>query len=134
MDEKFIQMKDKVLETLDGNCYKVFSILLRHSNSNFECYPSVREMARKYKLSKNTITSCTNKLEEMGIITKSLRQTKDGKKTSNFYTINRDYVVENEKKKKRIISLPDWFNKNLERKELDINKKEEIERMLKEFN
>ncbi len=64
-------------------------ILASYANDNNECYPSIKTMAEKTRLSVNTIRKCLKDLSDFGLII-------DTGKTSDFgakvYQINFDAV------------------------------------------
>lgn len=127
MDNKFIVLILKMVSSeFSGNELKVFCILLKYMNSNYECYPSVRTISEKYKMSKETVNNCIKSLEAKKVIIKQKR-----KGTSNLYKIHKDYIVE--KKKKKISMIPEWFNKNIKKEDLAKEEKLEMEEILKQY-
>ena len=133
-NEKFIQVNLQLLKKLDNSTYRLFCILLAHSNSNGECFPSIRKISNEYNISDKTIQKAINKLVELKIITKINRKTVNGKNTSNLYRINPEFLVGKKSKRKRIIEiLPDWFDKEFNVKKPSKEKLKEMEDLLEEF-
>ncbi len=127
MDNKFIILILKMIsKDFSGNELKTFCILLKHMNSNYECYPSVRNISKIYGMSTTTVQKCLNSLEEKKVIVRNRR-----KNTSNLYKIHKDYIVE--KKKKKISMIPEWFNKNIKKEDLANEEKIEMEEILKQY-
>lgn len=125
MDSKFIVLILKMIsDKFSGNELKVFCILLKHMNSNYECYPSIRTISTKYNMSKTTVQKCINSLEEKKVIVKQNRTN-----SSNLYKIHKDYIVE-KKKKKSIINVPKWFNKEVEEEKATLEEQEEMRKIL----
>lgn len=128
MSTKFIQINSQLLKILSNSTYRVFCILVYHSNSNYECYPSIRRIEKEYKISTKTIQRAIDDLVEMKIITKESRKTDSGKITSNLYKINREYVIERKTKKRGII--PNWFGKEVDEEKATLEEQEEMKRIL----
>ena len=134
MNEKFIQVNLQILKKLDNSTYRLFCILLAHSNSSGECFPSIRKISNEYNISDKTIQKAINKLVELKIITKINRKTVNGKNTSNLYRINPEFLVEKKSKRKRIIEmLPEWFDKEFNVKKPSEERLKEMEELLEEF-
>lgn len=133
MDSKFILLILKMVsKEISGNELKVFCILMKHMDSNNECYPSMRTISKKYGMSTTTVSKCISSLEEKHVIIKQTR-TIDGKNISNLYKINSDFLVPPKKKKKFKEILPDWFYKEIESKKPSEDKLHELEKMMEEF-
>lgn len=58
-----------------------------------KCFPSMRTMAKELPSSKETIRKCVDSLIKKNIIQRENRVIGTGKKTSNLYTISKDYLV-----------------------------------------
>lgn len=105
MNEKFTQFKNKLYEVnLTDKSFKIICYLISCS-SNSETFPSMRTIAKKLNKSLETIRSGLNELEEKNVISRKNRVTGTGKTTSNFYKINKKYLVtENFKQRRESVS------------------------------
>lgn len=75
-------------ELLDTYYQKlVFIYLKKFADSNNQCFPSHKTLARLTKISVNKIKSTLTELEEKGVIEKTNRKNENGGKTSNLYTL-----------------------------------------------
>ena len=74
---------------LKGNGIAVYLCLIRHSNNDGTCYPSLNTIAKKCGICRNTVIRTIDKLVELGLIVREKREGSDGQKgrTSNLYTI-----------------------------------------------
>ena len=134
MESKFVILILKMISAdITGNELKTFCILLKHTDSKNECYPSIRTIAKSYNMSPTTVSKCLMSLEEKNIII-SQKRTVNGKNTSNLYRINPEFLVEKKNKRKRIIEiLPEWFDKEFNVKKPSKEKLKEMEDLMEEF-
>ena len=127
MDSKFIILILKMIsKDFSGNELKVFCILLKHMNANFECYPSVRTISKQYGMSPTTVQKCINSLQEKKVIVKQNRKT-----TSNIYKIHKNYIVEKKKKKRKL--LPSWFDKEIKEEKASDEEIKKLEESIKQI-
>lgn len=73
---------DSILTKLSGNQVKVLMVLLRHANTNKECWPGHQLIQRKTRCSASTVKRSINELCKLGIIRKETT------KVGNIYTLS----------------------------------------------
>jgi hypothetical protein len=66
----------------------VLLILANYADERGECWPSVENMAEKCGASKRTVINAVSKLIDGGFLTASSQFRRDGRRTSNRYTLN----------------------------------------------
>ena len=125
----FLQIKEQLLkEDIKLSSFKVFCILLKHSNNGI-CYPSYSTMS-EYKVSERTVKESIKELEQKGLILKENRIVGNGKKTSNCYYLNENYLVKKQRKKGNV---PEWFNQEIQTTKATEEEIEELDELLKGF-
>lgn len=80
---------DDFLETdlLDWNEKRIFIYLKKFSDSNNQCFPSIKTLCRLGQLSNKTVIKALKGLEEKQIIKKQPRKSKQQGYQSNLYTL-----------------------------------------------
>lgn len=68
----------------------VYLVLADHTDDNGECYPSVATIAKESLLSRGTVFTCLNSLEEKGLIRRVARTADNGARQSNTYYLTLD--------------------------------------------
>jgi biotin operon repressor len=71
----------------DGLAKYVLLAIAKHADDQGECYPSGERLAKLTGLSRRTVLRKIDWLEKAGYVSIQ-RRTKDGKKTSNLYSIS----------------------------------------------
>lgn len=86
----FIMVYQDFLESdLLDNYYQklVYIYLKKFSDSNNQCFPSIKKLSKLTKIGATKIKQTLAELEEKGVISKENRSRSDGGKTSNLYTL-----------------------------------------------
>lgn len=85
----FILVPSKyLLKQVDAISQSIFLWLCDHIDRETNtCYPSIRRLAELSNVSKNTVKDRIKKLENIGLIEKTIRKKKDGTNRSNLYMI-----------------------------------------------
>lgn len=86
----FVMVYHDFLESeLLDNVYQklVYIYLKKFADSNAQCFPSVKTLAKLTKISAGTVKKTLAELEKKGVIKKENRHRSDGGKTSNLYTL-----------------------------------------------
>ncbi len=65
----------------------VLLCLANYADREGVCWPSYESLAEQCEISKNTIIRCIAALVDGGLLTREVRHTKNGKQTSNSYTL-----------------------------------------------
>lgn len=94
--------------------FRVLCYLISHSKNGI-CFPSIRTIAKDLHKGTGTIVQILEELESDNILIKENRFLGTGKKTSNLYTINKEYITDYNKKLELNISDEeiydyDWIN------------------------
>lgn len=114
----FTKIKNKlIVSNLNSNEFRILCYLIARSK-NGECFPSVGTIARDINISKRTIVRSLDNLIEENYIQKENRFLGTGKRTSNLYTINEEYLSKKTKQEifettQKEIEEPfdyDWLN------------------------
>lgn len=93
----FTKIKNQlIVSEMKDSKFRVLCYLIAHSK-NGQCFPSVRTIAKELNKGKSTISSIIEELIEEEILTKENRYLGTGKKTSNLYTINEEYLAKKTK-------------------------------------
>lgn len=75
-------------ELLDTHYQKlVYIYLKKFADSNNQCFPSTKTLAKLTKISVNKVKTTLTELEQKGVISKENRTRPDGGKSSNIYTL-----------------------------------------------
>lgn len=90
----------KSIEVLNRSAKAVLYILNEYINKDYECYPSVKRIAKDLQISPRTVQRAIKELEENELIKKTERFSpkKNGGQTSNLYTIIIEKVKQISKK------------------------------------
>ena len=79
------------LMNVDAIAQSVFLWLCCHAdNATGKCFPSINTLAKLCKVSRNTVKNRVKKLEQAGLVKKTVRKTADGKNIANLYQIIAD--------------------------------------------
>lgn len=82
-----VPSKYRLME-VDAIAQGVFLWLCDHMNRDTGlCFPSINKLAGLCQVSRNTVKDRIKKLEQAGLIKKTVRKTRDGKNSSNLYQI-----------------------------------------------
>lgn len=99
MNGKFTKIKNKIIVSeIKDIDFRVLCYLIARSKDG-KCFPSMTTIAHDLKKSKETIRNVIDRLIKINFIQKENRTLGAGKKTSNVYTINEDYLVRSKKDK-----------------------------------
>ena len=100
-----------IISNLNGNDFKVLCYLIARSKDG-KCFPSVGTISKEINISKSTVLRSLDNLIKESYITREQRTIGTGKKTSNIYTINKDYLaikqVQEEPDKSEEVELYDY--------------------------
>jgi hypothetical protein len=81
-----LKWADAVSDEMPNNLqWSVFQALMRFSDANGVCYPSVDTLARTCKLSVRSVRVGLDALERRGIIERMTRRASTGRQQSNYY-------------------------------------------------
>ena len=85
----FILYQDFLASGVLQDCYQkmVYICLKFFANSQGECFPSLKQLARLAKISIDKVKRTINELVQMGLVKKEHRTRPDGGTDSNLYTI-----------------------------------------------
>lgn len=118
MSGKFSQIKNQlVVSDLSDNAFRVICYLISISKNSLS-FPSVRTIAEKLNKSKTSVLKAIKELEQKGILLKENRILGTGRKTSNAYYINEEYVVTKKEKQQVISQMDDEIKESVETVEL----------------
>jgi DNA replication protein DnaD len=79
------------LMKVDAIAQSVFFWLCSYAdNTTGECFPSISTLAKLCKVSRTTIKNRIKKLEQAGLVKKTVRKIPDGKNITNLYQIIAD--------------------------------------------
>lgn len=100
MDDRFVKVKNHLItsQNLTDLEFRIFCLLLSMANADGFCYPSIRTIANCINKSPGAVSKNLNSLIQKDFILKENRFLGKGKKTSNIYVINENYLVPNDKK------------------------------------
>lgn len=76
--------------------FRILCYLIARSKDG-QCFPSIRTIANDLNKGKGTVSRVLDELVEEKILTKENRFLGTGKKTSNLYVINENYIVKKTK-------------------------------------
>jgi len=97
--KNFTRIKNQlIISDIKDSDFRILIYLIARSKDG-KCFPSIRTMAKELPTSKDTIKKSIDRLIEKGIIQKENRIIGSGKKTSNLYTINEKYLIDDSKEK-----------------------------------
>lgn len=94
----FITVNRDTLFSLNCTERSVYAVLISFCDGLGKCFPSLKKIAEKAKISVSTVQRVIKRLVAKGLITKMARKREDGGNTSNVYTVN-------EKKQKKLTSV-----------------------------
>lgn len=118
MSGKFSQIKNQlVVSELSDNAFRVICYLISCSKNSLS-FPSIRTIAQRLNKGKDTVNRAIKELEQKGILLKENRILGTGRKTSNAYYINEEYVVTKKEKQQVIQQLDDEIKESVEKVEL----------------
>lgn len=112
MNDKYTKIKNKlIIADIKDLDFRVMCYLISRSKAN-KCFPSLNTIATDLKKTKETIRNVIDRLVKDNFIQKENRVVGTGKKTSNMYIINKEYVTERIKQdnetKPEVIELFDY--------------------------
>lgn len=112
MERRTIILNKNILQLdISASSYKFLTILILFSDKEGRCYPSIRMIEQKYHFSHNALFRAKKELEDKNIIRVYKRTKGTGKIDSNEYIINKEYLAESIKSKKKIELFDyDWLN------------------------
>lgn len=112
MERRTIILNKNILQLdISTSSYKLLTVLILYSDKDGRCYPSMRTIEEKYHFSHTTIIRSIKELEDKNIIRVYKRTKGTGKIDSNEYIINKAYLAESIKSKKKLELFDyDWLN------------------------
>ena len=113
----FTKIKNNlIVSNLNCNEFRILCYLIARSKNGY-CFPSVGTISNDIHISKRTTTRAIENLIKENYIQKENRFLGTGKRTSNLYTINEEYLAKKTKEEifkttQREIELVDydWLN------------------------
>lgn len=81
-------------QPIKGNSKLVLLALADCANDDGGCWPGIKTIAKKCGISHVAVIKNLNKLSKFGLINSQRRYNEDGRRTSNYYTLNlnKDYL------------------------------------------
>lgn len=93
VNDKYTKIKNKLITTnIKDLDFRVMCYLISRSKSS-KCFPSLSTIATDLKKTKETIRNVIDRLVQNNLIQKENRVVGTGKKTSNMYIINEEYIA-----------------------------------------
>lgn len=103
MRSNFTKIKNElIVSRLSDSTFRVLCYLIARSKDG-QCFPSVRTIAKDLSKGKGTISRALEELKEQKVLLIENRFLGTGKKTSNLYTINEEYLTK--KTKQEILEI-----------------------------
>ena len=88
MNKNFFILPNEIFELkLKPRDFTVFACLVKHSDSDYTCFPSYRTIAKECSISQKTVGQSLKILSNKRLIEISNRKRNDGSKSSNLYHI-----------------------------------------------
>ena len=88
MNKNFFMLPNEIFKyKLKPRDFTVLACLVKHSNSDFTCFPSYRTIAKECSISQKTVGQSLKTLSSKRLIEISNRKRNDGSKSSNLYHI-----------------------------------------------
>ena len=107
MNEKFTQFKNQLyFLKIKPTTFKIACYLISCSKNGI-CFPSGYTIEKDLKITRKIVYECIKELEDVGFLLKENRFTGKGKRTSNCYLINEEYLVTRKEKQQVITQLSD---------------------------
>ena len=89
MNKNFFMLPNEIFELkLKPRDFTVLACLMKHSNSDYTCFPSYRTIAKECSISQKTVGQALKTLSTKRLIKILNRRREDGSKSSNLYRIN----------------------------------------------
>ena len=89
MNKNFFMLPNNIFKfKLKPRDFTVLACLVKHSNSDYTCFPSYRTIAKECSISQKTVGQALKVLSNKRLIEISNRKRDDGSKSSNLYHIN----------------------------------------------
>ena len=89
MNKNFFMLPNGIFELkLKPRDFTVFACLVKHSDSDYTCFPSYRTIAKECSISQKTVGQALKVLSDKRLIEISNRKREYGSKSSNLYRIN----------------------------------------------
>lgn len=118
MDEKFSQIKNKlIISNIHEKAFRIACYLISCSK-NRVCYPSEYKIAEDLHMSRNSVHEYLKELEDNKIISRERQFIGKGKNAPSKYTISKEYIVSKFSKQKRLEQLIRELHNEPETKEL----------------
>jgi len=89
----------------DGNALLILLSLADWCDQDFSCFPSIKRIAEKARVSEPTAKRYMRAFMKMGLITKEAREDKSGRQTSNRYYLNVEMIGTDEVTKEILDSV-----------------------------
>ena len=89
----------------DGNALLILLSLADWCDQDFSCFPSIKRIAEKARVSEPTAKRYMRAFMKMGLITKEAREDKSGRQTSNRYYLNVEMIGADEVTKEILDSV-----------------------------
>ena len=88
MNKNFFMVPNEIFKyKLKPRDFTVLACLVKHSNSDYTCFPSYRTIAKECSISQKTVGQALKVLSNKRLIEISNRKRDDGSKSSNLYHI-----------------------------------------------
>ena len=88
MNKNFFMLPNEIFKLkLKPRDFTVLACLIKHSDSDYICFPSYRTIAKECSLSQKTVGQALKVLSDKRLIEISNRKREDGSKSSNLYHI-----------------------------------------------
>ena len=89
MNKNFFMLPNGIFKfKLKPRDFTVLACLVKHSNSDYTCFPSYRTIAKECSISQKTVGQALKTLSTKRLIKILNRRREDGSKSSNLYRIN----------------------------------------------
>ena len=88
LDNNYFKLPNDIFDlNLKASEFQVLTLLIRYQNNKRNCYPSYADIAVKCNMSRRNVIDCISKLENKGIISKTIRPSKHNDNDSNMYVV-----------------------------------------------
>ena len=89
MNKNFFMVPNEIFKyKLKPRDFTVLACLVKHSDSDYTCFPSYRTIAKECSISQKTVGQALKTLSTKRLIKILNRRREDGSKSSNLYSIN----------------------------------------------
>lgn len=89
MNKNFFILPNEIFKLkLKPRDFMVLACLIKHSDSDYICFPSYKTIAKECSISQKTVGQALKALSKKRLIEITNRSRDDGSKSSNLYSIN----------------------------------------------